>query len=403
MRLFLALSLCLAMASCGSDDGPSNPGTPTAVSGTVIKGLVANSAVTVLSVANDGSPGSVVAGPFTTDDQGVWSGEIPAGARGPFFLRADGGTYVDEASGESVDLGSGSLMSFSSGGSGTVSPFTQMLCDVVEASGAASDRAEAWQTAIGSFVAAFGFDPTTTVPTSTGTEAQKRYVAALGGVSQFIDDSTTLGALTGVSLFEITMAIIADVADNALDGNDIDGNPISIGNSGNDLPALELTGLAALVSAINDFADANPDLAALIFGPILLDFGDLFDPGNGGENDTLTLSGPGTSALPQSIFVANYGNSSGNVYSWSGFTTGTGAMAISLIETVISDEPFVTIAFAFSDLGVSLGWQRSATGSIPGLSHVGDRFVFEDVVLVSDSDEGDLTFNGTLDIRSAGN
>ncbi len=391
------LACSILFVSCGGDDGGSSaPSTPIPVSGAVIKGPVSTSSVTIHAVATDGSPGSLIAGPFPTDALGNWSGEIPASVRGPFYLRATGGQYIDESSGASVDLGSGSMLAFTTSGSGTISPYSQLLVDVVAAAPASSEASQTWQDAVAIFQPLFGFDPTQTMPSSGGTTDQRRYAAALGGLTRLVDESTALSAIGSVTPFELAMAMIADLADGRLDGTDPNGAPIPIGSSGSTLPPLEIGGLGSLISAINDYADSVPALADLLFDPIDLDFGEIFDPPIGGGDGSLALSGPGAQALSTTTFEVAFANNSGGVFSWSAFAPNSGAMAISLIETSISNQPFVTIAFAFSETETSLTWQDSGTGSVPGLSHVGDIFSFEGVVLQSQDGVGNLVLDGQL-------
>ncbi len=123
------LFLATGMVSCGSDDDP-NPtaggGMPLSVSGYVFKGAVQAATVHVYEITIQGAPGNHVAGPFTTDATGHWSGELPIGTAGVHAVTATGGTYVDESTAETVSLTSGMLGLILAGqnNTGNVTPIT---------------------------------------------------------------------------------------------------------------------------------------------------------------------------------------------------------------------------------------------------------------------------------------
>jgi hypothetical protein len=80
----LTLALALAVVGCSSDDETPVvvPGTSISVSGHVFKGSVAGATVHVHAITATGTVGAVIAGPFTTDANGRWSGEVPSGTAG---------------------------------------------------------------------------------------------------------------------------------------------------------------------------------------------------------------------------------------------------------------------------------------------------------------------------------
>lgn len=111
----VATTIVLALAGCGGGGGGSGlsgGGTPPPVegviTGTVVKGPVNTATITAYDISN-GSVGSQVA-TGTTDAQGAF--RLTVGSHtGPFMLQASGGTYTDEASGSSMPMLSGDVMS----------------------------------------------------------------------------------------------------------------------------------------------------------------------------------------------------------------------------------------------------------------------------------------------------
>jgi hypothetical protein len=73
--------------------------------------------------------GEPVADPVTADENGAWSAEIPDSAARPLLVEATGGTYTDEATGTTVDVGSRKLSSFLPAGASTssISPASEVV------------------------------------------------------------------------------------------------------------------------------------------------------------------------------------------------------------------------------------------------------------------------------------
>jgi len=108
--IVLTISLGL-LAGCGGGgsstvgDGGGG-GTPTlngAISGTAIKGPVANATVTAFSINANGAAGGVI-GTGKTDAHGNFSISV-GDYLGPMMLRMTGGTYMDEATGMNMNMG----------------------------------------------------------------------------------------------------------------------------------------------------------------------------------------------------------------------------------------------------------------------------------------------------------
>lgn len=108
IRISLSTLILSVLAACG---GGGTDGVDTSpqgsISGTVTKGPVGNSAVTAYGIGN-GQMGSQI-GTATTDVNGNFTMTV-AGYAGPVMLQVSGGRYTDEATGASMAMGAGDVM-----------------------------------------------------------------------------------------------------------------------------------------------------------------------------------------------------------------------------------------------------------------------------------------------------
>lgn len=392
-----ALSLFL-LVGCGDDD-PSAPAGPTPISGQVTKGVVANSSVTVHEIGSDGLPASLVAGPFSTDAAGQWSGELPAGVAGPFLIVATGGSYVDEATGTTVNLGASRLLGYSAHGSGQVTPYTHGLALAAAADiSAGSGVAAAWDHFVSRFESAFGFDPTTTAPGAAGSVGARTYLALLGGISELLANDPGLGGVSGAEDFDLVLALAADLSDGLLNGLDAEGEPVLVSTGSGEVswPALDAVGIAALVDAINDFAAATEGLGDIVLDDIDLDF-DGGGVGSGGGS--VTFGGPGASLLSQTTFTPlTY---SGNLLSLAWATASqsfSAQIGVSQSPNDASRSNLVTVTVQMP--GQAYGWSVLTFEPgvyVQGVTISGDDVIFDGAVLPGTTNtELSLTVNGTL-------
>ncbi len=291
--LLLTLGLTVGCGGGGGGGGgTTTPPTGVSISGSVTKGAIGNAEINIYSLNSDGSRGSRVAGPFTSDSTGRWSGRVPSSAVGPFEVVATGGSYTDEATGSVVSLAIGEeLSSMVQNNPGTpisaaVTPYSHALTrsamHMVQSGGVA--LGDAVGQVISNATNTFGFDPTTTVPPdpnnvpANASDAERRYAALLGGISRLGDDAITNHATTAASRLELALALAQDMADGVLDGLGIDGNPITLFSStgGNiNLPALDNGGLGALITQTNSFIASVTNLTGTDVGTLP---GDLVTP-----------------------------------------------------------------------------------------------------------------------------
>ncbi len=108
--LILAIASSLLLFGCGGGSGGGDGATSSAdgaISGTAVKGPVNGATVTAFAIGN-GMMGAQI-GTGTTNAQGNFT--LPIGAySGPVMLRMSGGTYTDEATGASMTMQSGDVM-----------------------------------------------------------------------------------------------------------------------------------------------------------------------------------------------------------------------------------------------------------------------------------------------------
>ena len=130
VAIFVMAAGIVSCSSDGGDGGPTGGGNnPIAVSGYVFKGAVSGSTVHVRSITAAGDVGGIIAGPFTSDATGRWSGEVPAGTVGMHAVTAVGGTYTDESSGQTVTVTSQmlGLIAVGTTNAGNVTPMTHAV------------------------------------------------------------------------------------------------------------------------------------------------------------------------------------------------------------------------------------------------------------------------------------
>jgi len=396
------LLAALAAAGCGSSSStPSAPG-PTAVGGNVSKAPISGAAVQVLVMGSAGTPGASVAGPFTTDANGDWTGSIAAGTSGPFVLAASGGSYVDEANASTVTLPAGrTLHGLLSGTHSQVTPFTHatFLGMVAQVAGGTS-VADAIATARASGVSAFGFDFATTVPrnVATASASEKAYAALLGGVSTLLDNNAALSAFTNTPKFDLVLALSADMADGRLDGLDASGSAIDVptddtGTATAPMPALSATDLSALAAAANAYAAGQPALNGTQISATAGGWNPAQPPGPGGC--AVGFSGPGASLLRNSCFVVSSATYDfDNQPHW---VDEAGFVEILLVPTDSDPNQYRTI-YVLQTESPNHIWNESLEGAIPGISRNPNGSVaFSNVsVPALTATMGPLILNGTL-------
>jgi hypothetical protein len=177
-----------------------------------------------------------------------------------FLVVATGGRYLDEAdpTGDPVVVPTTlEMMGFLDRARPTsiaVTPFTHMMHlqvgTIVSSVGAVESWARAIEKTLG--VNSFGFDPTTTLPSSASSAMQGElsYAAFLGGLSVMTHEDSRYSGLSGFNSMAVALAIAEDLGDGALDGANESGAPVIIPLTTTSLPLASSTG----VQPLNDWA-----------------------------------------------------------------------------------------------------------------------------------------------------
>jgi len=111
-RYLTVIVLTTMFAACGGGGGSfAPPPAMNVVKGQVVDDYVASATVNAYQVNADGTQGALIEGPVMTDSSGNYSLNL-GNYSGPVYLTSTGGTYVDTATGQMVDLaGTGLILS----------------------------------------------------------------------------------------------------------------------------------------------------------------------------------------------------------------------------------------------------------------------------------------------------
>ncbi len=309
------LSGSLLVTGCGAGDDQTadshsstdNAITSVAIDGSVTKGPVDNAQVTIYQMQENGARGPKVAGPFTTDDQGYWQGSLPANAQGPFLTVATGGSYIDEATNETVKLeAEDELVGVIENLHGpkviaAITPYTHAIALAAQHQARQSRNAgQSVQQLVRATTQQLGFNPTATLPPNPlnlparVTPAQRQYASMLGGFASLGQEPLFRNTLPGVNRFQLMQALSQDISDGRLDGKQLSGAPIRLRHQQHRLalPALG-GGLQKLNSHVNHFIGQHPQAYQHVTSPRQLP--NLFNPpadqGNTQPTDNGTPSG----------------------------------------------------------------------------------------------------------------
>lgn len=220
MKFFaMALTLGFFAVSCSEDSDEST------VSGTAAKGYVANANVDVYAYLETGQRGKLIAS-TNTDIKGNYSVRVKH--RGPVEVVVYNGSYKDEASGASVNLGSNKLravlMVNSEKETAAVTALTTIAAAHVDAH-ASAGLETAISYANAKVSAAFGLDGinlTEVIPSDfsfsavTHTQAQLKYGIVQAGLSQVIKEQ----GLAAEKLLELVADISSDYSDGSFNNSE---------------------------------------------------------------------------------------------------------------------------------------------------------------------------------------
>lgn len=214
--VLLAAGLLASLASCGL---PQNGATPevqtTDISGITV-GPIVDGTLTIYALNPDGTYGAVIESKSTSPTDGAYSAAISYS--GDAIIEVSGGTYVDEATGETVGL-SGKLRAAVAGLTGSVTvavtPMTEVAAAMALSDNSAYDLRTRIQNAnyvVGALsgniniINTLPADPTDTASQTASTDSVT-YGLLLGTVSQMVHDGKA------ASVADAVAKIKADLAD----------------------------------------------------------------------------------------------------------------------------------------------------------------------------------------------
>lgn len=229
----LIASAVIGLSACGGSDDPA--ATETKLSGSIIKGPVKGSKVTIFTA--DGKELTST----TTNDDGTYS--VTVAYNGDVVIEAKGGDYTDEATGKSTKLGQLKAIAALKGGTQTmvVTPLTYLGYQVAVGNGGI--KSDGYAKAMEAIAAQFKLTQeqlaATPVVTETGNNAYGQVLRAFskaleGKTSEFALDEL-IGSMSDKTTFAGTAAAFS-AAYKTINGIDItysfDGKAWEIGGTG---------------------------------------------------------------------------------------------------------------------------------------------------------------------------
>lgn len=268
------VSSSLALAACGGDGNSGGAAQPPPVSGTVsgsaVKGPVGGASVTAYGI-NAGALGPRIA-TATTDAQGNFSLSMGTYS-GPVLLQMSGGSYLDEASGSTMPMMAGDVMtaviSSMSAGS-TVSgiqmtPLTSMAQAAAQhlAGGMTDANITAANAAVGTYFRVNDILHTVpmnpTVPNSGGAATQDMMnygisIAAMARSAQNQGMSSSSAMVT---------AMMNDASDGMMNGR-MGTDAVMMGGMGMSTPMPATAGTSGLAGAMSQFIASPQNLSGVV-------------------------------------------------------------------------------------------------------------------------------------------
>lgn len=245
LRLCMIMFLGFAVTSCSGGGGAGNSASePLArLSGVVSAGPVSNATVSVHTLNPDSRIGALIA-TTTTDTDGSFILQMPPQSN-PVILVAEAGSYKEEASGDTVDLGMAQLRAVLSSTRSNqevgITPLseiaTQHALAAIETNGTAS--LSQIINASNSLVATgFGLSDITIPPANPNSQASSasskqaaQYALVLAGISKMAQSAATATGAT-VNSLDVTQALGLSLMYNAEFSTTVGAIDITVPNSG---------------------------------------------------------------------------------------------------------------------------------------------------------------------------
>ncbi len=262
------LSLTLLSCSGGGGGGGGNSSS-TVIAGRVVDGYIAGATVTAYQVNANGTPGAQIGTPVITDQNGDYTLNLGA-YTGPVYLTSQGGTYVDSATGITINLNvppyssmilSAIVSSASGNVSAQVNPLTTMAADVAltlasQGTPVASAADDA-NTLIQNYFAIMSPILNTALVSLNTPSCMVGYTQPSADVSAILAGISQLAFNYGVGTPDLVQALINDVSsDGIFDGLASKASiyvPLTPGPGTLPLSQIEGPALTNLASAITTF------------------------------------------------------------------------------------------------------------------------------------------------------
>lgn len=226
IQVSLSTLMLLVLTACGGGGTDSVDTSPQgSISGTVTKGPVGNATVTAFGIGN-GQMGSQI-GTATTDANGNFTMTV-AGHTGPVMLQVNGGHYTDEATGASMAMTAGDVMTAAmpgiaargSYGGIQVTPVTAMAQAMASrmAGGMTDTNIAAANDALGRYFAVADIlhtqpmNPLVTGSGTTASEDARNYGMTLAAMSKYAQSQGLSSSSAMVTL------LMNDAADGVMNG-----------------------------------------------------------------------------------------------------------------------------------------------------------------------------------------
>ena len=236
---YLGIFLITLLTACSGGSGSTdNPSPDTNDTSNNLNGSVFASAISGASCDVKDSIGTVVAGPFTTSENGGYNVILPDDRlEEDLLVECSGGTFTDEATGM-TNRTAGFMAAHIAGGTSSTGNTIHITPSSTIVHGLITQHGKTAAEAATAFEAAFGFTPDyTTAPTDASDPTQGAEQASLlsglraAAFSQLASDLK----LQSTDQFALFAALANDLADDTLDGRTTSGI-ITIEGTSTELP-----------------------------------------------------------------------------------------------------------------------------------------------------------------------
>ena len=214
MRYVICVVAAVFFAACGGGGGSSSSSNQASgsISGVVSAGPINGATVTAYSLNANGSQGSQIA-TTTSDSNGNYTLSMSAQS-GPVLIVVSGGSYVEEASGSTVSMGSAkirtTLPSTTNGQQVGVTPLTEIATQnalALMAANSTTSAAAIINSSNSTVASAMGLSDITLPPanptqpaTAESSSAAAQYAVVLASISQMAKTASTANSTTINSL-----------------------------------------------------------------------------------------------------------------------------------------------------------------------------------------------------------